>query len=43
VETIDRLEARLSERANIVNEGVVDGWANVGACTPRKLDAWIAM
>jgi len=42
VDTIVRLKARLSELATIVNEGVVDGWANVGATTRRKLDAWVA-
>jgi hypothetical protein len=42
VETIDRLKARLSELATIMNEGVVDGWANIGARTRRKLDAWVA-
>ena len=42
VKTIDRLKARLTELAIIVNEGVVNGWANVGARTRRKLDAWIA-
>jgi hypothetical protein len=42
VETIDRLKARLSELATIVNEGVVDDWSNIGARTRRKLDAWVA-
>ena len=42
VETIHRLKARLSDLATIVNEGVVDGWANVGARTRRRLDAWVA-
>jgi len=42
VETIDRLKDRLSELATIVNEGVVDGWANIGSRTRRRLDEWIA-
>jgi hypothetical protein len=42
VETIDKLKARLSELAHIVNEGVVDGWANIGARTRRRLDDWTA-
>jgi hypothetical protein len=42
VETIDKLKARLSELAHIVKEGVVDGWANIGPRTRRRLDEWIA-
>jgi hypothetical protein len=42
VETIDRLKARLSQLAIIVNDGVVEGWANIGARTRRRLDEWIA-
>jgi prephenate dehydrogenase len=41
-EAIDKLKARLSELANIVKEGVVDGWANVGSSAKTKLDEWIA-
>ena len=41
-EAIDRLEARLSELAHIVKEGVIDGWANVGPATKLRLDEWIA-
>ena len=41
-EAIDKLKARLSELAHIVKEGVVDGWANVGAHAQRRLDDWIA-
>jgi len=42
VETGDKLKARLSELAHIVKEGVVDGWANVGARARLKLEAWLA-
>ena len=41
-EAIDKLKARLSELAQIVKEGVVDGWANIGERTKRRLDEWIA-
>lgn len=39
---VDIIKARLSELAHIVNEGVVDGWANVGPGATLKLDEWIA-
>ena len=42
VETIDKLKARLSELGHIVKEGVVDGWANIGDRTRRRLDEWLA-
>lgn len=41
-EAVDRIKARLSELAHIVKGGVVDGWANIGPATARKLDAWLA-
>jgi hypothetical protein len=42
LETIDKLKARLSELAIILDEGVGHGWANVGPRTRRKLDEWIS-
>ena len=41
-EAIARLAARLAELAQIMKDGVVDGWANVGEGARRKLDDWIA-
>jgi len=41
-ETIDKLKARLSELGHIVKEGLVDGWANIGDRTRRRLDEWVA-
>jgi hypothetical protein len=40
-EAIATIKARLSELAHIVKEGVVDGWANVGANARIKLEEWI--
>jgi hypothetical protein len=42
VETIDKLKARLSDLAIILDEGGVDGWANVAPRTRRRLDDWIS-
>jgi len=42
VETIDKLKARLSDLGHIVKEGLVDGWANIGDRTRRRLDEWVA-
>ena len=39
---VDKIKARLTELAQIVKEGVVDGWANVGPRARLKLDEWIA-
>ena len=41
-EAIERIKERLSELAQIVKEGVVDGWDNVGPSAKHKLDEWIA-
>jgi hypothetical protein len=41
-EAIDRLKAQLSELAQIMKEGVVDGWANVGPQARTRLDDWMA-
>jgi hypothetical protein len=41
-EAIDKIKARLSELAHIVNADVVDGWANVRPSAKLKLDQWIA-
>ena len=41
-QAVDRAKAHLSELARIVEEGIVDGWANVGPATRRKLDDWMA-
>jgi hypothetical protein len=41
-EVIDMLKARLSELAQIVKEGVVNGWANVGPRARTRLDQWMA-
>jgi len=41
-EAVDRLKARLSELAQIVKEGVVDGWTNVGPKAKTRLDEWMA-
>ena len=41
-EAIARLASRLAELAQIMKDGVVDGWANVGEGARRKLDDWIA-
>ena len=40
-EAIDKAKARLSELAYIVEEGVFDGWANVGPRAKLKLDEWM--
>ena len=37
-----QLKARLSELGHIIKEGVVDGWANIGAIAKSKLDHWLA-
>ena len=41
-EAVERIKARLSDLAFIMNYGVVDGWANVGRQTEIRLDEWIA-
>ncbi|HEX3476875.1 MAG TPA: hypothetical protein VHT91_17740 [Kofleriaceae bacterium] len=40
-EVRDRLKARLSELAHIINQGVVDGWANLGDIVKHKLEHWL--
>ena len=37
-DAVERAKARLSELANIVTAGVVDGWANVGPGARRSRD-----
>jgi hypothetical protein len=41
-EAIDRLNARLTELAHIVKDGVGDGWANVGPKAKLRFDEWLA-
>ena len=41
-EAVDRIKVRLSELADIVKDGLVDGWANVHPSAKQKLVAWIA-
>lgn len=40
-EAIDSIKARLSELANIVKDGLVDGWVNVGPAAKLRLDEWM--
>jgi hypothetical protein len=40
-ETRSRLKAKLSQLGHIIKEGVVDGWANLGAGVTIKLDQWL--
>jgi hypothetical protein len=41
-EAIEKAKARLTELAQIVKEGVVDGWANLSPSAQLKLDEWMA-
>jgi len=40
-DAVDKIKVRLTELADIVKNGVVDGWANVRPSARLKLDAWI--
>ena len=39
---IEKIKLRLSVLADIVKEGVVDGWANVSPRAKLRLDEWMA-
>lgn len=41
-EEVAKIKTRLSELAQIVKEGVIDGWANVRPSAKLKLDEWIS-
>jgi hypothetical protein len=42
IESRHNLKVKLNELAHIVNWGVVDGWANLGAPLTTKLEQWLA-
>lgn len=42
VEAGDRVKAKLSELAQIIKAGVVDGWTSLGDDVKRKLERWLA-
>jgi hypothetical protein len=41
-EAIDRIKVRLADLAQIVKDGVVDDWANVGPKAKLQFDEWLA-
>ena len=41
-EAIDRLKVRLADLAQIVKDGVVDDWTNVGPKAKLQFDEWLA-
>src|SRR5690242_8285978 len=41
-EAVDRIKVRLADLAQIVKDGVGDGWANVGPQAKLRFDEWLA-
>lgn len=39
---VDSLKARLTDLADIVRDGVTNGWASLAPHTQVQLDAWLA-
>jgi hypothetical protein len=41
-DAIDRIKAQLAELAQIIKEGMVDDWANVGPKSKLRFSEWLA-
>jgi hypothetical protein len=41
-DAIERIKVRLADLAQLVKDGVIDDWANVGPAATLRFDEWLA-